>query len=77
MKMYKKLFIIGAILSILGILTRLTIVMAFSTPCFIAGFILLVIQGITEITNKNKPQKGNYTYTYNKQKHNTTPPWEE
>ena len=65
MKMYIKLFIAAVILFMLptGGLTQL---IAFL--CVAAGIIILIYQGITEVTNKsNTPKK----------KKNSTPPWEE
>lgn len=83
MKMYTKLFIAGIIFLFLPI--RITTL--FSLFCFAGGFILLICKGITEITNKDKAPKQNYTYTYEaqkacekvtpKQKQDTTPPWEQ
>lgn len=67
MKLYTKLFIAGAVLFILPPTT------IFCIPCLGAGFILLIVQGITEITNRNAAPRSNvgqpkYTYTYNAEK---------
>ena len=67
MKIYTKLFIAGAIFFVLAIIT-IPEIMVFSMFCFMGGFALLIIQGATEITNKNKPPYENK---------NKTPPWEK
>ena len=83
MKMYTKLFIAGAIFFALAIIIRS--LMVFSTFCFIGGFILLIVQGVTEITNKNKtPSEKDYAEAWKayeditkKRKQDNTPPWEK
>ena len=82
MKMYTKLFITGIIFFLLAVITRLT--MIFSVFCFLGGFILLIVQGITEITDKNKtPSKKDYAEAWKayedvtKKRKNDKAPWEE
>ena len=83
MKMYTKLFIAGIIFFLLAVITRFT--MIFSVFCFLGGFILLIVQGVTEITDKNKtPSKKDYAEArrayeevMKKQKQEKTPPWEK
>ena len=81
MKIYTKLFIAAVILFILpGGLTQLLALL-----CFIAGLILLIVQNITEIKNKNKtPNQQHYAEAWKayedvskKKKQDTTPPWEK
>ena len=85
MKMYTKLFIAGIIFFLLSAFARMLFVIPFSALCFIGGFILLIVQGITEITNKEKtPNKKDYDEArrayeevIKKQKQHTKAPWEE
>ena len=83
MRMYTKLFIAGIIFFLLAVITRFT--MIFAVFCFLGGFILLIVQGITEITNKsNAPSEKDYAEArkayekvIKKQKQDTKAPWEE
>lgn len=83
MKMYTKLFIAGIIFFLLAVIARFT--MVFSVFCFIGGFILLICQGIMEITSKDKmPSEKDYAEAWRayedvakKQKQEKRPPWEE
>ena len=83
MKMYTKLFIAGIIFFLLTLITRFTII--FSVFCFLGGFILLIVQGITEITSQNKaPSEKDYAEARRayekvtkKHKQDTKAPWEE
>ena len=78
MKTSTKLFIAAAIL----ILIRIT---SLGLLCFIAGLILLIVQGVSEINNKNKtPSDKGYAEAWKayedvtkKRKQGTKPPWEE
>lgn len=84
MKIYVKLFIAGAIFFIIGM--KIPVAVNFSAFCFTGGFILLIIQGIKEINNKNKAPKNSTDYTSEarracedvtpKRKRDEKPPWE-
>lgn len=64
MKMYTKLFIAAAILILLPIRGTESL----GLLCFIAGLILLIVQGVSDTTNKNNtPHSGK----------SNTPPWEK
>ena len=85
MKTAKKLIIAGIILILFGFISGLIIAIPFALLCFFGAFVLVVVQGIMEIINKNKTsQSGNYSdearracekVTPKKNK-DTTPPWE-
>ena len=85
MKIAKKLLIAGIVLFVLGFITQLLILIPFGLLCLLGAFVLVVVQGIVEIINKNKiSQNGSYSdearracekVTPKKSK-DTTPPWE-
>lgn len=85
MKIAKKLLIAGIVLFVLGFITQLLILIPFGLLCLLGAFVLVVVQGIVEIINKNKiSQNGNYSdearracekVTPKKSK-DVTPPWE-
>lgn len=85
MKIAKKLLIAGIVLFVLGFITQLLILIPFGLLCLLGAFVLVVVQGIVEIINKNKiSQNGSYSdearracekVTPKKSK-DVTPPWE-
>lgn len=85
MKIAKKLLIAGIVLFVLGFITQLLILIPFGLLCLLGAFVLVVVQGIVEIINKNKiSQNGSYSdearkacekVTPKKNK-DVTPPWE-
>lgn len=85
MKIAKKLLITGIVLFVLGFITQLLILIPFGLLCLLGAFVLVVVQGIVEIINKNKiSQNGSYSdearracekVTPKKNK-DVTPPWE-
>lgn len=71
MRTSSKLFIAAVIFFVLGVILPrklMPLTVTLTVLCFVAGFALLIFQGIMEIINKNKaPKKGK----------DTTPPWEK
>lgn len=86
MKIAKKLLIAGIVLFVLGFITQLLILIPFGLLCLLGAFVLVVVQGIVEIINKNKiSQNGSYSDEARracekvtpKRKQDTMPPWEK
>lgn len=86
MKAAKKLLIAGIVLILFGFISDFLIAIPFALLCFLGAFVLVVIQGIMEIINKDKmPQRKDYQGEARracekvtpKRDKNAVPPWEE
>lgn len=86
MKTAKKLLIAGIILLLFGFISGFLVAIPFALLCFFGAFVLVVVQGIMEIINKNKvSQSGSYSDEARracekvtpKRNKDITPPWEE